>query len=254
MSVAFGSKPECRSGRWPDRPASGPASCRRSRTGRCPRPSARWRRSRPRSGSTLGDFFAAATGGEGGLIVRVADRQALSSGWSAAEIEALSVPGPRARLEALLITLRPGGRSGKHPYTHEREEFAFVTRGEVMLTLGPEEHRLRRGDAATIRPGELRLWRNAAKAPVQILIIASSAGAAAPPHGHAARALRLKEARRRRPPAGPEGAGPADSRPQQGRGIPGSLALGLRAQSPGGRTRPGSGRVASLGDTSVEER
>jgi transcriptional regulator with XRE-family HTH domain len=134
-------------------------------------------------GVTLGDFFAAVTDGEGGLIVRVADRQALSSGWSAAEIEALSVPGPRARLEALLITLRPGGRSGKHPYAHEREEFAFVTRGEVMLTLGPEEHRLRHGDAATIRPGELRLWRNAAKAPVQILIIASSAGAAAPPHG-----------------------------------------------------------------------
>jgi XRE family transcriptional regulator, regulator of sulfur utilization len=134
-------------------------------------------------GVTLGDFFAAVTDGEGGLIVRVADRQALSSGWSAAEIEALSVPGPRARLEALLITLRPGGRSGKHPYAHDREEFAFVTRGEVMLTLGPEEHRLRRGDAATIRPGELRLWQNAAKAPVQILIIASSAGAAAPPHG-----------------------------------------------------------------------
>jgi transcriptional regulator with XRE-family HTH domain len=132
-------------------------------------------------GVTLGEFFAAVTEGEGGLIVRVADRQALSSGWSAAEIEALSAPGPRARLEALLITLRPGGRSGKHPYAHDREEFALVTRGEVTLTLGPEEHRLRRGDAATIRPGELRLWRNAARAPVQILIVASSAGAARPP-------------------------------------------------------------------------
>jgi quercetin dioxygenase-like cupin family protein len=132
-------------------------------------------------GVSLGDFFAAVSNGEGGLIVRVADRQALSSGWSAAEIEALSVPGLRAPLEALLITLRPGGRSGKHPYAHDREEFAFVTRGEVMLTLGPEEHRLRRGDAATIRSGELRLWRNAAKAPAQILIIGSSSAAAARP-------------------------------------------------------------------------
>lgn len=132
-------------------------------------------------GVTLGDFFAAATGGEGGLVVRVADRQALSSGWSAAEIEALSVPGPGARPEVLLITLRPGGRSGKHPYAHDREEFAFVTRGEVVLTLGPEEQRLRRGDAVTIRPGELRLWRNATKAPVQILVVASPAGAARRP-------------------------------------------------------------------------
>jgi transcriptional regulator with XRE-family HTH domain len=131
-------------------------------------------------GVTLGDFFAAVSEADGGLIVRVGERQALSSGWSAAEIEALSVPGPRVRLEALLITLRPGGRSGKHPYAHDREEFAFVSRGEVRLTLGPDEHRLRRGDAATIRAGELRLWRNDARWPVEILIVASSAGAATP--------------------------------------------------------------------------
>jgi transcriptional regulator with XRE-family HTH domain len=104
-------------------------------------------------GVTLGDFFAAATEGEGGLIVRVADRQALSSGWSAAEIEALSVPGPRARLEALLITLRPGGRSGKHPYAHDREEFAFVAQGEVMLTLGGDDPARRATSVAERRQG-----------------------------------------------------------------------------------------------------
>jgi transcriptional regulator with XRE-family HTH domain len=124
-------------------------------------------------GVTLGEFFAAVTGGEGGLIVRVAERQALSSRWSDAEIEVLSAP--RARLEALLITLRPGGRSGKHPYAHSSEEFAFVAQGEVRLTLGPEEHRLRRGDAATVVPGELRLWRNCSRAPARILIVSSAA-------------------------------------------------------------------------------
>jgi quercetin dioxygenase-like cupin family protein len=127
-------------------------------------------------GVTLGDFFSGVTGGEGGLVVRVADRQALTSAWSNAEIEALSVPGPVARLEAILITLRPGGRSGKHPYAHPREEFAFVLQGELILTLGPEEHRLRRGDAAKILPGELRLWRNEARTPARVLIIASPVG------------------------------------------------------------------------------
>jgi quercetin dioxygenase-like cupin family protein len=121
-------------------------------------------------GVTLGAFFAAVAGGEGGLVVRVADRQVLGSGWSNAEIEALSVPGSTTRLEAILITLRPGGRSGSHPYAHSREEFAFVLQGQVMLTLGPDEHRLRRGDAVTVLPGELRLWRNAARAPARILI------------------------------------------------------------------------------------
>jgi transcriptional regulator with XRE-family HTH domain len=127
-------------------------------------------------GVSLGDFFGAVTGGEGGLIVRVAERHGLSSGWSNAEIEALTAPGSLARLEAMLITLRKAGRSGKHPYAHSREEFAFVLQGEVILTLGPEDHRLRRGDAATILPGELRLWRNEARTPARVMIIASPVG------------------------------------------------------------------------------
>jgi quercetin dioxygenase-like cupin family protein/DNA-binding XRE family transcriptional regulator len=145
-------------------------------------------------GVTLGDFFAAATGGEGGLVVRVADRPALSSGWSNAEIEALNVPGPMARLEAMLITLRPGGRSGKHPYAHPLEEFAFVVQGEVILTLGPQEHRMRRGDAATILPGELRLWRNEARTPARVLIVASPVGRSMPPGTRARRRGRTREA------------------------------------------------------------
>jgi quercetin dioxygenase-like cupin family protein len=124
-------------------------------------------------GVTLGEFFEAAADGKGGSIVRAGDRQALSSGWSNAEIEALGAPDSTARLEAILITLRPGGRSGKHPSAHPREEFAFVLQGQVALTLGPEEHRLRRGDAARILPGELHLWRNDAHAPARVMIITS---------------------------------------------------------------------------------
>jgi quercetin dioxygenase-like cupin family protein len=125
-------------------------------------------------GLTLGEFFDSVTGGEGGLIVRVADRRSLTSRWSDAEIEVLSAP--RSRHEVLLITLRPGGRSGKRPYAHPSEEVAFVAQGEVILTLGPEEHRLRAGDAATILPGELRLWRNCTRSPTRILIVSSMPG------------------------------------------------------------------------------
>ena len=54
---------------------------------------------------------------------------------------------PAQKLEPLLITLEPGGRSGKHPYPHPREEFGFVVEGRVSLTLGPETHLLAAGDA-----------------------------------------------------------------------------------------------------------
>jgi transcriptional regulator with XRE-family HTH domain len=124
-------------------------------------------------GVTLAEFFAAAADGEGGLIVRVAERQALSSGWSKAEIERLSLSPSAAHLEAMLITLRPGGRSAKHPCGHAREEFALMLQGEVTLTLGPEDHRLRRGDAVTILPGELRLWRNYTRSPARFVVVSA---------------------------------------------------------------------------------
>jgi len=124
-------------------------------------------------GISLVEFFAAASEAEGGLVVRAADRHALNSGWSNAAVEAVSPLVSAARLESISITLRSGGRSGRHPYAHAREEFAYVLRGRVTLTLGPEEHRLGAGDAACILPGELRLWRNDARAPAQVLIVTS---------------------------------------------------------------------------------
>ncbi len=124
-------------------------------------------------GVTLGEFFAAAAGGEGGLVVRADERQALASGWSNAEIASLSPMRLGRQMEASLITLNPGARSGKHPYPHLREEFALVIAGEVQLTLGPDTHRLKTGDAVTILPRELRLWENRSRRPARVLVVTS---------------------------------------------------------------------------------
>jgi transcriptional regulator with XRE-family HTH domain len=122
-------------------------------------------------GVTMGEFFATAAQGEGGLIVRAAERAAIGSWWSSAEIEALSPMTSNLHLEPVLVTLKPAGRSGKHPYPHPREEFAFVVQGQVSLTLGPEKHSLAVGDSVMILPRELRLWENPTPAPAQILIV-----------------------------------------------------------------------------------
>ncbi len=124
-------------------------------------------------GVTLGEFFAAAAGGEGGLVLRARDRQGLASSWSRAEIEGLSASRTSGRLEPVLITLKAGGRSGKHPYGLPREEFAFVLEGTVTLTLGPDRHVLRKGDSVTILPGELRLWENESRRPVRLLTVSA---------------------------------------------------------------------------------
>ena len=122
-------------------------------------------------GVTLGAFFAAIGPGEGGLILRRRDREPIPSSWSNAEIASLGRPSPQRRLSPLLITLGPGGRSGKHPVAHPAEEFAMVLKGRVSLSIGPDEHLLARGDSATLLAGELRLWVNAGRTPCQVLIV-----------------------------------------------------------------------------------
>jgi transcriptional regulator with XRE-family HTH domain len=123
-------------------------------------------------GVTLGEFFSSLGSTEGGVVVRTADRILLQSQWSQATLEALS-PMKRGRLlEPMLITLQPGGRSGKHPTAQPREEFAFVLEGEVELTLGPDTFALREGDAATILRGELRRWTNSGRGRARVLVVA----------------------------------------------------------------------------------
>jgi DNA-binding XRE family transcriptional regulator len=65
-------------------------------------------------GVTLGEFFAAAAEGEAGLVVRVADRLHMTSGWSHGRIEALG-PMTGTRQQPVLITLDPGDGAPSTP-------------------------------------------------------------------------------------------------------------------------------------------
>ena len=120
-------------------------------------------------GVTLGEFFTAAGEGATGTIVRARDRTGFESNWSSAELQLL---GASRRLEAVLITLDPEGRSGKHPAAgHDHEEFAFVLKGPLVLTLGPDRHVLRTGDSVIFLPGELRLWENPGRASARLMLV-----------------------------------------------------------------------------------
>ena len=124
-------------------------------------------------GVTLGQFFATTGQDESGLIVLGASRKQLVSSWSSAQIDALAPMTSDRRLEPVMITLEPGGRSGKRPHPHAMEEFAFVLEGAVRLTLGEEVHDLQAGDAVTITPEQTRAWENLGSAPVRILVVSA---------------------------------------------------------------------------------
>ena len=127
-------------------------------------------------GVTLGEFFAAATNeAEEDLIVRPADRRRLDSTWSDAHLEALGSMIRSRRLEPVLAIFGPGGKSGKHVHSHSREEFAFVLKGRVTLTLGDEENELCEGDAVTLPAHAPHRWENRGGETVEVLMISSRA-------------------------------------------------------------------------------
>ena len=134
-------------------------------------------------GMTLGQIFEGVERAVSpSVVTRVEARVALNSDWSKARLEALSVPGPGARLEPVMLILSPGGTSGAKPYSSHREEFAFLLEGTVLLSLeepeaetetAVQQHELHRGDSVTIRPGVARRWQNLTDSPVQVLIVSA---------------------------------------------------------------------------------
>jgi quercetin dioxygenase-like cupin family protein/DNA-binding XRE family transcriptional regulator len=122
-------------------------------------------------GVTLGEFFAASQGDEEALIVRPADRRRLDSTWTDAHLEALGPMTRGHKLEPVLVIFGPGGKSGKHSHSHSLDEFAFVVKGRVTLTLGDEEQDLVPGDAVTLPANAPHRWENRSNEAVEILLV-----------------------------------------------------------------------------------
>ena len=100
------------------------------------------------------DFFDAAESNSG--LVRPAARKVLEAG-----------PGVRMELlawgstvmEPHLFRIKPNAGSGES-YAHEGEEFLFVLRGELKISLADEEYHLKRGDSFYFQSATPHRWTN----------------------------------------------------------------------------------------------
>lgn len=122
-------------------------------------------------GVSLGKFFAESETGAVGLV-RATARQKIVSTWSPVSIEALGPMDGAGTLEPVLMTLAPGGRSGKYPFAYSGERFALVLEGQVTLTLVDEVHGLEKGDAITFATANPHRWENIGTELAQVLIVA----------------------------------------------------------------------------------
>lgn len=122
-------------------------------------------------GLSLGQFFSSAEG-SGGSVLRQGERGRMVSEWSKAQVEVLVPPGSRQGLAPIVVTLEPGGSSGKRASPAPLEEFALLLGGRVELVLGTAPQQLDVGDSVIISAGADRVWRNQSDAPASILIVA----------------------------------------------------------------------------------
>ncbi len=109
------------------------------------------------------DFFDA--NGASSRQVQPAQRKVLEAG-----------PGVRMELlawgntvmEPHLFRVAPGAGSGDS-YTHEGEEFLYILRGELLITLEKEDFRLKAGDSFYFESATPHHWKNPARAETWVL-------------------------------------------------------------------------------------
>jgi transcriptional regulator with XRE-family HTH domain/quercetin dioxygenase-like cupin family protein len=114
---------------------------------------------------TLMDVLGAARGHRVGPLVRPAQRQALAldSGVTWQRLGHL----PDTAVDFLLITYEPGGSSSSSGLLmrHSGAEYGYLLSGELVLTLGFDEHRLRAGDSVCFESTQPHCYRNEGSTP-----------------------------------------------------------------------------------------
>ena len=100
------------------------------------------------------DFFDAE--GPSGRQVRPAQRKVLEAG-TGVRMELLA--WGNTVMEPHLFRIAPEAGSGD-PYTHDGEEFIYVLRGELEITLEGEEFRLKPGDSFYFESATPHRWKN----------------------------------------------------------------------------------------------
>ena len=115
--------------------------------------------------ATVLEALGAFRGRRFGPLVRPAERQMLSldSGVTWERLGQL----PKTHVDFLRITYAPGGTSSSSGMLmrHEGSEYGYLLSGELVLTLGFEEHRLHPGDAICFESSTPHRYRNDADQP-----------------------------------------------------------------------------------------
>lgn len=107
---------------------------------------------------------------EGSPVVRRRE-PGLESEWSKANVRALLPAGVEEPMGAVLITLEPGGQSGKTPAATGGHELAYCIRGALELELDGERMALEEGDSAYYATSRQVQWRNVGPEQAELILV-----------------------------------------------------------------------------------
>jgi transcriptional regulator with XRE-family HTH domain len=103
-----------------------------------------------------------------GFVRRAANRPWLDLGYMSKEL--LSPGGPQ-NLQFMILHIPPLGTSGGKPMSYPAEKGGLVLEGELMLTVGETEARLREGDSFLFDSLHPHSFRNPLDQPARVLWI-----------------------------------------------------------------------------------
>ena len=94
------------------------------------------------------------------VVVRKDGRKTTSLPASHLKVEYLGSNIVDAQLEAALLTIEKGGKSGKDPLIHPGEEIKFCMEGEIVYFIDGQEFSLSPGDCIHFKSEQPHYWKN----------------------------------------------------------------------------------------------
>ncbi|MEW6348483.1 MAG: cupin domain-containing protein [Thermodesulfobacteriota bacterium] len=118
-------------------------------------------------GATIVKLFSEGSGEEG-VVLRREERQRVSVHGSKLLIEILIRQGSEKKMDARLAIVAPGGGSVGE-YTHTGEEFGYLIRGTLELSVNGTTYVLREGDTFYFNSTSPHSFRNVSEEEAEVL-------------------------------------------------------------------------------------
>jgi transcriptional regulator with XRE-family HTH domain len=117
-------------------------------------------------------------GGPTGAILRKAGRGTLRSTWSKATLQSLMPASADEKLQAILLRLETGGKTGGMPCAPGRRLFAYCTSGTVAAVLAEpnEEILVEAGDSVVLEGPRTAAWENRSELPAELVVVTARVG------------------------------------------------------------------------------